>query len=95
MSDDKSKPEAGRPTAVSRLTLRQQEFFNSEAGRTARLDLKLMANDPAYNTRPVFSSREAESMTFVERHMEYLSEHPNISPRHYLSNLRLKTKLNI
>jgi hypothetical protein len=63
---------------VKRLTMQQQAFFTSEAGMKAKLQLKSMVNNPASNTR----------------HLLYLSEHPKLNTQHYLSNLRLKTKIN-
>lgn len=76
------------------FTLRQKAFFKSEAAMMARIELKLMVNNPNYNTRETFSAKHSQSMPFVERHMKYLSEHPNLDPRHYLSNLKLITRIN-
>lgn len=76
-----------------RFTSRQQAFFKSEAAMIAKDELKLMANDPRYNTQGIFSAQYAQDMSFVERHMKYLSEHPKLDPRHYLSNLKLMTKV--
>jgi len=73
---------------------RQQAFFKSEAAMTAEAELKLMANDPRYNTQGTFSARYSSNlMPFVERHMKYLSEHPKLDTQHYLSNLKLMTKI--
>ncbi len=92
MSDDNKENEA-RLKPV-RFTTRQQAFFKSETATLARTELKLMADDPRYNTRGTFSARHtSNTMPFVERHMKYLSEHPKLDARHYLSNLKFMTKL--
>jgi hypothetical protein len=75
------------------LTLHQQAFMKSEAGVDAKEQLQLMVNNPLYNTRETYSSGPELSTSFVDKHMLYLSEHPKLSVQHYLSNLRLKTKL--
>lgn len=76
-----------------RYTLQQQAFLESDAARVARVELKLMANDPKYNTRETFSSRDTRGLSFIDKHMKYLSEHPKLNPRHYISNLKLMTKV--
>lgn len=73
--------------------MRQQDFFQSDEARKAAIQLRLMVNDPAYNTRQTFSALTGGSTSFVDKHMWYLSEHLNINVQHYLSNLRLKTKI--
>lgn len=75
------------------LTLQQQAFMKSEAGTEARSQLLRMVEDPAYNTQETYSSGPELSTSFVDKHMLYLSERPKLSVQHYLSNLRLKTKL--
>ena len=75
-----------------RYTMRQQAFFKSDAAQIARIELNLMMNDPKYNTRETFSSRESRGMTFLDKHMKYLSEHPKLDPRHYIANLKLMSK---
>jgi hypothetical protein len=87
-----SKQEPAKPT-VDRFTLQQQAFFRSEAALKAKGELKLMVDDPNYNTRETFSAKHEHDMPFVDRHMKYMSEHPKMNPRHYLSNLQLMTKI--
>jgi hypothetical protein len=89
--DNKENDTSLKPT---RFNSRQEAFFKSEAAITAKLELKVMANDPQYNTRGTFSAKHAShTIPFVERHMKYLSEHPKLDTQHYLSNLRLMTKI--
>lgn len=81
------------PAAYDRLTMQQQAFLTSEAGRSAELALIAMEKDPKYNTQTSFSSRQTDRVPFVERHMVYLSQHLKLDPRHYVANLRLMTKI--
>ena len=76
-----------------RLTLQQQAFMKTEEGRRVRTQLKVLASDPAYNTLGTYAAGDAPDTSFVDKHMLYLSEHPKLSTQHYLSNLRLKTKI--
>lgn len=87
-----SNPKIANPI---RYTLQQQAFFKSEAAMMAKVELKLMDGDPKYNTRASFSAGQDTDISFVDRHMKYLSEHPKLNPRHYLSNLRLMTKIKL
>lgn len=77
----------------NRFTLQQEAFFKSESGRAAKAELTVMEKDPRYNTLGSYSAKLAHDMPFVKRHMKYLSEHPKLNPDHYLSNLKLMTKI--
>ena len=92
-AQDKKQPVVQTPIGPKRLTLQQQDFLKSPAGLAAQIELKQMASSPDYNTRSIFSSRIIDGMPFAERHMQYLCEHPKLNPRHYISNLRLMTKI--
>ncbi len=77
-----------------RINSRQQAFFDSEVATMAKTELKMMDKDPQYNTQGTFSARYTSNlMPFVERHMKYLSEHPKLDAQHYLSNLKLMTRV--
>jgi hypothetical protein len=78
---------------IKNFTLQQKAFFRSEAAEKARAELKLMVGDPRYNTQKTFSAKDPDLTSFVDKHMQYLSQHPKLDPRHYLSNLRLMTKV--
>lgn len=75
------------------ITNKQKEFLDSEAGSNARRELKKMDGDPMYNTRSKFTPLQNQALSFVDRHMKYLSEHPKLDPKHYLANIRLMTRL--
>ena len=76
-----------------RLTLRQKEFFGSSDAVLARAQLKLMDKNPRYNTCLLYFSSKEEGLSFVNKHMLYLSTHPTISVQQYISNLKLKSKI--
>jgi hypothetical protein len=78
---------------AQKLTLQQKAFFSSEAGKNLALQLRLMVSDPKYNTRESFTPTNKSVLSFVEKHMLYMSNKPKLSPQHYLANLRLMTRI--
>lgn len=72
-------------------------FFETEAGEAVIAELKEMAKDVAFATGATYTANTNtypdNSITFVEKHIEYLRSHPNTDPQHYMSNLRLMTRL--
>lgn len=77
-----------------RLTLRQKAFFSSEDASAIQVQLKRMLSDPVYNTAVSYSDTVC-GRNFVDKHLLYLSLHPNVSPQYYVANLRLKSKIRI
>jgi hypothetical protein len=55
--------------------------------------LKDMVLDPGMITKPSFRANTIlwpdNKIPFTEAHLAYLKNHPDIDPKHYLSNLRL------
>ena len=76
------------------LTTKTKNFLASQQAIDIREELTRMTEDPNYNTRPTYSAAAKGDVTFVERHMSYLSLHLSVNPEHYLSNLKLITKYN-
>lgn len=78
-------------------TKKRTNFFDSEEGIEVELILRKMAVDDAYNTDSSYSANSIlypdNLIPFVDKHMNYLLTHPAIDPRHYISNLRLMTRL--
>jgi len=72
-----------------------QKFMASEAAELIRENLTKMMDDPEFNTVSTYSPTSVERMLFVDKHMKYLSQHPNLNPDHYLSNLRLMTRIRV
>lgn len=74
-------------------SLSAQNFLKSEAAAVIRKDLKRMMASPDFNTRSTYSPTSVEDLLFVDKHMKYLSQHPNLNPNHYISNLKLMTRV--
>ena len=58
--------------------------------------LKVMETNPALVTNSAFRANGEKwpdhTITFVDRHLEYLRQHPKTDPQQYLSNLRLQLR---
>ena len=54
-----------------------------------------MERNPGLNTGPVVShqSGEIEVVSFKEKHLTYLQQHPKVNARNYLANLRTMIKI--
>jgi hypothetical protein len=68
------------------------DVMETEEIRTA---LAGMEADPALITDSVYSANITwadNRMPFVDAHVAYLKAHPNVSPRQYLANLRMRIK---
>jgi len=72
-------------------------FKESEEGAAVKQALSKMALDNTYTTESSYNANEMlypdHDMSFVEKHMHYLSTHQNVNPQQYLSNLRLMTRV--
>lgn len=58
--------------------------------------LHSMEADSTMNTKPLYAKSESspeKTISFFERHTEYLKGHPKVNPKHYLSNLRTMIKI--
>lgn len=69
----------------------KQYFLTSVEASYVRDELESMVENPLYNTKSSYAPQQA-NITFVDKHVNYLSEHPKLKPSEYLSNLRLMTK---
>lgn len=74
-------------------TISQQKFLDSEEATAIRKTLERMVDDPCFNTEATYTATLGEGWSFVDKHMKYLSEHPKLNAQHYLSNLRLMTRI--
>lgn len=70
----------------------KRQFLASEEAQVIREQLKAMTLDPNYHTASFYTPMQEENLSFVEKHMAYLSDHPKLKTTEYMSNLRLKTK---
>ncbi len=74
-------------------SLSAQRFLDSQEAEVIRDTLRTMMTDPAFNTRSMYSPAAGGEVLFVDKHMEYLSQHTTLNVEHYLSNLRLMTRI--
>ncbi len=72
-------------------------FFDSEEGTQTRTILEGMIVDTKFNTGDSYSANAVEYpdnvIPFVDKHMNYLNAHPSVDLSHYISNLRLITRV--
>ena len=74
-------------------SLSAQRFLDSKEALLIRDTLMNMMTDPEFNTRSMYSPAAGGDVLFVDKHMEYLSQHTTLNVQHYLSNLRLMTRI--
>lgn len=77
-------------------TASKRRFYDSEEAAAIKAILTAMERDISYNTESSYSANEVDhpehNISFIDKHMHYLSEHPKVNPQQYLSNLRLMTR---
>ena len=74
-------------------SLSAQRSLDSKEALLIRVTLSNMMTDPEFNTRSMYSPAAGGDVLFVDKHMEYLSQHTTLNVEHYLSNLRLMTRI--
>ena len=76
---------------------KKPNFFSSEEGLLAWQALEDMVGNDLYHTEPSYSANAMlypdNLIPFIDKHMVYMRDHPNIDPQLYLSNLRLMTRV--
>lgn len=65
----------------------QQRYFASELCQQACQQLQALAANPQYDTDSAI--QEQDTCSFVDRHLYYLSMHPNTKLDGYISNLKI------
>ena len=70
-----------------------QKYLDSDIAKLVNIELEAMAASSEYNTESSYSPSSTERITFVDKHMKYLSTHQKVDYRHYISNLKLMTKI--
>jgi hypothetical protein len=78
--------------------MKKKNYLNDSAeGAYVQHELQLMDGDSAFNTNPSYSANTKlyanNSVTFVQKHMTYLNNNPQVDAVMYLSNLRLITRI--
>lgn len=76
------------------MNTRTKSFTESEEGKLLRQTLTEMTQNKQYNTRTTYSTNDANGLSFVDKHMRYMSQYPNLNYAQYVSNLKLITKQN-
>jgi hypothetical protein len=78
-------------------TKKRADFLTSEEGLYAKETLINMVSDSKYNTQASYSADAIKYpdnvIPFVDKHLKYLIEHQSVNLEHYLSNLRLMTRV--
>jgi len=78
-------------------TKKRSDFLTTEEGIYAKKTLIHMMSDEKYNTKASYSADAVKYpnnlIPFVDKHIKYLIEHQSVNLDHYLSNLRLMTRL--
>jgi hypothetical protein len=72
-------------------------FLDSQEGLAIRQKLQFMMSDKTYNTQSSYSANSLQypdnTISFVDKHMNYLNVHPKLDARMYIANLRLMTRV--
>jgi hypothetical protein len=80
------------PTVKKRV-----DFKLTEEGIQTEQELKSMDANLAFNTVASYSANSIlhpdHEISFVDKHMKYITEHPSVNVTEYLSNLRLMTRI--
>jgi hypothetical protein len=74
------------------MNTRTKSFYESQKGIALREELIRMTESESYNTNSTYSTLDPNGITFVEKHMKYMSLYPAMNCEQYVSNLKLKTK---
>lgn len=77
------------------INLRTKQFSETVGGSYLHEELLKMAKSKHYNTRSMYTTLDTDNnqQTFVEKHMKYASQFPNLNYAQYVSNLKLMTKI--
>lgn len=74
---------------------RKPNFLDSEEEAEIRRELQSMMESSLYTTKSSFTPNVLKypnnSMTFLEKHMNYIYSHPRLDTSMYVANLRLMT----
>lgn len=74
------------------MDTRTKAFFESEGGKAQYAELMSMTESDDYNTTKSYTTLDANGLSFVKKHMKYMSQYPNMNHAQYVSNLKLMTK---
>ncbi len=73
------------------------DFVNTEEGKYIKKVLIDMTDDNSYNTASCYSPNTLKYpdniMSFIDKHISYISSHPELDARIYIMNLKMMTKI--
>jgi hypothetical protein len=76
---------------------KRSDFATSDEGQSAIAELQAIASDSGYNTTSSYSANSTlypdHEIPFVDKHMAYLCNHPELDSQQYIANIRLMTKI--
>lgn len=76
---------------------KRPNFFASEDGLYAATELQALTKDRTYHTTSSYSANGElypdHLIPFVDKHMAYLRDHPELDSRQYIANIKLKTRI--
>lgn len=68
-------------------------FFESDEGVQLRSELTLMTKNKLYNTKSIYSTQNKDGVSFIDKHMKYMSLYPYLNRQQYVLNLKLMTRI--
>jgi hypothetical protein len=71
----------------------RQVFLKSDKALELREALVAMVKSSDYNTHLYSMFSDSDDYNFVEKHMQYMSNHPLMDHWQYVLNLKLMTKI--
>lgn len=79
------------------VSKQKADFLQSPAAAKFKEELLKMAASSKYNTCSSYVRSTPEhpdnQISFAEKHLQYIANHPDTDPAHYLANLKLKTRI--
>lgn len=77
--------------------LKRSDFLTSEEGREIKQKFQQMAASNSYNTTSSYNANSTlypgNQISFVDKHMNYLINHPKVEPQKYLANIQLMSRV--
>jgi hypothetical protein len=74
------------------MSPRTKAFSQSKQGISIRKELIEMASSKEYGTPSSYSPDGSTGLSFVEKHMKYMSQYQNMNYQLYVSNLKLRQR---
>lgn len=74
------------------MDTRTKAFFESDNGKIQHMELVGMTESEDYNTASSYTVVDPNGLSFVKKHMKYMSQYPNMNHAQYVSNLKLMTR---